>query len=125
MKKLGIILMLFTLSAWGESPCDIRPGETEGIKVLKFHSGSTVHSKMALRDVTPDALFEEMISLQEMGVCREKIYSKKCHLKMIRTKTVSRINFLRNHELWMSWPVQEKKQAQNFVKSLIRIGFCS
>ncbi len=125
MKKfIALIFILSSLSAWGESNCDVRIGYSQGIKVMEFSTGNVIHSKMSINDVTPDALFEELISLQEMGICNEKIFSKKCSLKLAKEKSKSKIYFFRNLEKWKEWNLSDKKDAQIFIKSLMRIGFC-
>jgi len=126
MKRLLIFLILIlSLKAFAEKDCDIRVGKSLGVKVMEFSSGKEVHSKMAMQDVTPDAIFEEIISLQEMGICNEKIFSQKCVLKLLKGKNTSKIVLIRNKQALMIWSVPDKNKAQYFVKSLMRIGFCS
>jgi len=114
-----------SLDALAEKDCDIRAGKSLGINVIKFTSGNEVHSKMAMQDVSPDAIFEEIISLQEMGICNEKIFSQKCTLKLLKSKKINKIVLIRNKQALMIWSVPDKDKAQNFVRSLMRIGFCS
>ncbi len=125
--KIGVVFFAIFLSLNGftQEHCDVRLGDSQGIKVMEFASGNMIHSKMALRDVSPQALFEEIISLQEMGVCSEKIYARKCVLRYEKKNTINHLTFFRGQERWMTWKVSLKKDAQDFIRSLIRIGFCA
>lgn len=125
--KFALILALFVFSslASAEELCDVRPGESLGVKVIEFTSGNTIHSKMTLKETTPDALAEEIVNLQDMGVCAETIISKKCVLKFEKTQKTNLLTMYRGQDKWLSWPAISKNQAQVFVKSLQRVGFCS
>ena len=119
------LLLLSGLKAYAESPCDIRPGSTMGIKVVEFVSGNTIHSKMPLRESTANALYEEMISLQDMGVCEEEIKSQKCILKFEKSQKANFVTMYRAGGKWNTWGLKSKDQAQSYVKSLKKFGFCS
>lgn len=127
MIKLFVLnlILLSTLNAYAESPCDIRPGTSIGIKVVEFTTGHTIHSKMPLRESTAEALLEEMINLQDMGVCEEKILAKKCILKFEKHKQTNFVTMYRGQNRWNTWGLKSKEQAQNYVKSLKKVGFCS
>ena len=81
--KLLMMTLLFsvTLNAFAEGPCDVRPGKSIGIKVIEFTTGHVIHSKMPFTESSADALLEEMINLQDMGICEEKITASRCVLK--------------------------------------------
>lgn len=126
MKVLvGFLLITTCLGAFAESPCDVRPGKTSGMKVVEFVSGNTVHSKMSMRETTADALLEEMINLQDMGICEEKITSQKCILKLENIQKKNYISLFRGSSKWNTWNLESKNNAQVFVKNLKRVGFCS
>jgi hypothetical protein len=118
-------IFLFSLSALGEAPCDLRPGISVGIKVIEFYSGNLIHSKMPLRESTPNALLEEMINLQDEGICEEKIFSRKCILKYERVNSGNYVSLYRNQLRWNSWKVSSKDQALTYTKGLKRAGFCN
>ena len=120
------LLILATLkAAKAESPCDIRLGKSVGVQVVEFATGHIVHSKMALKELSQASLTEEMISLQDMGVCEEKIQAKKCVLKFEKKHKISNLILIRGQDRWTTWNTKEKQQAQDFVKSLQKAGFCS
>ncbi len=125
--KLILILMMVVASALvqAEELCDVRPGHSMNVKIMEFASGNTVHSKMTLKEATPDALLEEMINLQDMSVCTEKIISRQCILKFEKAKKSNILTLYRGQDKWGSWIVGAKKQAQDYVKNLKRVGFCS
>lgn len=127
MKFFVIFAMILSTGLiHAEELCDVRPGHSLNVKVMEFASGNTIHSKMTMKEATPDALIEEMISLQDMGVCSEKIVSKLCTLKFEKAaKKTNIMTLYRGQDKWGSWIVTAKKQAQDYVKNLKRIGFCS
>jgi hypothetical protein len=122
-----VFLILFILSAraFAEAPCDLRPGTSVGVKVIEFFSGEEIHSKMPFVESSPNALLEEMISLQDMGICEETIISKKCILKLEKMNKQAVISMIRGGSHWNSWKVESKERAQHFVKHLKKAGFCS
>lgn len=122
---LFVCLLLTVAFAHAEPICDLRVGESIGIQVLEFSSGKTVHSKMALVDSSPKAIVDEMINLQDMGVCAEKIITKKCTLRFEKRKKGSLITMYRGKDRWVSWSLSGKKKAQSFVTHLKKVGFCS
>lgn len=125
--KLVLILMMVLTSGLiqAEELCDVRPGQSVSVKIMEFASGNTIHSKMTMKEATPDALLEEMINLQDMGVCAEKIISRQCILKFEKAKQSNILTLYRGKDKWGSWLVASKKQAQDYVKNLKRVGFCS
>jgi len=126
MKQIFFLMLLLGVSlAQAESTCDVRMGESIGLKVVEFATGNVIHSKMALRDTTPSAIVEEMVSLQDMGVCTEKVLSKKCILKFEKKNKLNEITLYRGQDRWQSWVVAKKDEAQGFVRGLKRLGFCS
>lgn len=125
-KFLILTMSLFAaLNAFAEAPCDIRPGTSAGVKVVEFATGNIIHSKITLRESTPDALIEEMMNLQDMGVCEEKIKSQKCILKFEKIRTNNFVTLYRGGHKWNTWNLKSKDQAQTYVKNLKRAGFCS
>lgn len=118
------LFMLISLKAFAESHCDLRSGTSIGIKVVEFTTGNTIHSKMPMRESTADALLEEMINLQDMGVCEERIIAQKCVLKFEKLAKLNFIALYRGPNKWNTWNLKSKVEAQNFVKNLKRVGFC-
>lgn len=126
MKKRIIALgLIMSCSAYAESLCDIRPGTSVGIKVVEFATGNQIHSKIPMRQAEPDALLEEMISLQEMSICEEKIVAQKCILKFEKIAKAKYITLYRGKNKWSTWGLKDKERANSFVKNLKRVGFCS
>lgn len=126
MKSCLLFIILLTSSfAFAESNCDVRVGDSVGLRVVEFATGNVVHSKMSLNEMTADTLLEEMVNLQDMGVCSEKIIAQKCVLRFEKKSSISNIALYRGQEKWLSWSVGAKTDAQNFVKNLKRAGFCS
>lgn len=119
------LFMMMSLKAFAESPCDLRAGTSIGVKVVEFATGNTVHSKMPMRESTAEALLEEMVNLQDMGVCEEKIIAQKCVLKFEKQAKLNFISLYRGTNKWNTWNLKSKVEAQNFVKNLKRVGFCS
>lgn len=117
-------LILFTLNAQAGSTCDIRPGFSVGVKVVEFFLGHTVLSKIPFVESTPNALHEEMVSLQDMGLCQETIKSQKCVLKLEKNQTQSYVTLYRGNERWNTWSILSKNRAQIFVKGMKKVGFC-
>lgn len=127
MKKLLFItvLMSLNLQAFAERPCDVRPGISVGVRVVEFASGNAVHSKIPMRETTAEALLEEMVNLQDMGVCEEKIIARQCTLKLEKRANRNYITMYRGQSKWNSWNLSAKNQVQDFVKRLKKAGFCS
>lgn len=119
------LLLLAGLKAYAEVPCDIRTGSSLGIRVVEFVSGHTIHSKMPLREGTANALYEEMINLQDMGVCEEEIKSQKCILRFEKNPKAKFVTMYRAGGKWNSWNLKSKEEAQTYIKSLKKYGFCS
>ena len=111
--------------SYAESLCDIRIGESIGLKVVEFATGHVIHSKMSVRDMTANALKEEMTNLQDEGICEEKIRSQKCFLKLEKWAKVTGLTLMRGADKWMTWRLEARKQAEDFIRSLKREGFCS
>lgn len=127
MMKYSVLtfMLLLALKANAEAPCDVRPGNSIGIKVMEFASGNTIHSKIPFRETTADTLLEEMINLQDMGICEEKITPQKCILKYEKVQKANYISLYRGSSKWNTWNLKSKDHAQKFVNSLKRVGFCS
>lgn len=126
MKFCVLSFFLFlSLSAFAEGPCDVRPGSSIGIRVIEFTTGNTIHSKIPVRESTAEALLEEMINLQDMGVCEERIISKKCILKFEKRAKSNYVSLYRGSRKWNTWTLKSKNEAQNYVKKLKKVGFCS
>jgi hypothetical protein len=127
MMKFSVLTFFVFLSfqAFAEPVCDVRPGTSVGIKVMEFASGNTVHSKIPMSESTAQNILEEMINLQDMGVCKEKITAKKCILKFETKAKTNYISLFRGAHRWNTWHLKSKHQAQDFVKNLKRAGFCS
>lgn len=124
--KLKIVL-LFTIlsqSAFAEAPCDIKLGTSVGVRVVEFATGNVVHSKMALKEMSVSSLREEMTSLQDMGVCAEKIQRKRCILKFEKRKKGNQLTLFRGSDRWLSWSLKGKTSAQKFAKILQQAGYC-
>lgn len=125
MKKLiWSILLLGTLNTYAEVPCDLKVGVTIGIPVVEFVTGNVIHSKMNLKEGTALALKEELINLQDEGICTEEIPHKKCTLKFEKAKSTTVVLY-RGADKWQKWDIKSKKLAQEFVMSLKKVGFCS
>lgn len=124
--KFTLIFLVFLMNsfAFAEVDCDLKLGLSTGVPVVEFTSGNTIHSKMSIKEMTPAALEEEMINLQDEGICTEKIPVKKCVLKFEKQKA-QKLTLYRGQDRWLSWPTQAKREAQNFVKGLQKVGFCS
>jgi len=127
MMKYSVLtfLLFLAINAYAEAPCDVRPGNSIGIKVMEFTSGNTIHSKIPFKETTADTLLEEMINLQDMGICEEKITSQKCILKYEKIQKANYISLYRAGTKWNTWNLKSKDHAQKFVNSLKRVGFCS
>lgn len=127
MKKMLVLcsFLLLSFSALAEMPCDVRPGMSSGIRVMEFASGNIIHSKMPMRETNADSILEEMISLQDMGICAEKIISQKCTLKFEKNTKNHYISLYRGASKWNTWHLKAKDTAQDFVKNLKKAGFCS
>ena len=124
MKFLIFILLIISQAALAESQCDIRLGQSVGVRVIEFVSGQEVHSKIALREMSVYSLNEEMTSLQDMGICEAKLLRKKCILKFEKKNTGHQITMFRNQEKWLSWNLNGKESAQKFVRILKQAGYC-
>ena len=119
-----VSLILMTFNAKAANACDIRPGFSIGVKVVEFFLGRTVFSKIPFVESTPEALHEEMVSLQDMGLCQETIKSQRCVLKLEKNQSQSYITLYRGNERWNSWSLLYKNRAQIFVKGMKKVGFC-
>ena len=124
MKLVAMALLLAASLAQADSTGDLRINETIGRKVVEFTSGNLVHSKMNLTESSAKAIEEEFVNLQDEGICSSKKIAQKCILKLEKRPSVS-LTLIRGKERWQSWKVNEKKTAQEYVKSLKALGFCS
>jgi hypothetical protein len=125
MKRFFILFVLLTSAALAEPICDVRLGDSTGVKVIEFASGNVIHSKIALKEMSSDTLTEEMTNLQDMGVCAEQTIAKKCILKFEKRPNSNVLTLYRGQEKWITWMISAKKNAQDFVVHLKRAGFCS
>lgn len=119
---LFIILASFSFHSFAEGLCDVRPGVSVGVRVIEFATGNAIHSKMPMKETTAESLLEEMVSLQDMGICEEKIISKKCEIKVEKQNFVT---LYRGQDRWNTWRLTAKGQVIDFVKRLKKAGFCS
>ena len=125
-KYFVLIISLFAaLNTWAEAPCDVRPGTSAGVKVVEFATGNIIHSKISFRESTVNAIVEEMLNLQDMGVCEERIKKQKCILKFEKIRQNNFITLYRGGHKWNTWNLKSREQAQSYVKNLKRAGFCS
>lgn len=125
MKSLAVILFIFSLSVFAEDKCDLKIVTSVGVKAVEFVSGDLVHSKMAIKDSTADALAEELINLQDMGVCGQEFKAQKCVLKFEKANKTNFISLYRGTDRWLTWNLTAKDKAQHYVSGLKRFGFCS
>lgn len=105
--------------------CDVRLGKSIGLRVVEFVSGNTIHSKMSLKDTTADSIQQEMTNLQEEGVCDDVIIAKRCILRYEKKSKTTLITLFRGQDRWVSWLLSSKRKAQDFIKNMKRVGFCS
>jgi hypothetical protein len=124
MKFVVALLMIVAASAYAESTCDIRLGLTVGVPVVEFVSGTDVHSKIPVKEMTSASLQEEMLNLQDMGDCSETIIKKRCVLKYEKVKNANQLTLIRGNDRWLSWKLSHKKDAQEFTKRLQKAGYC-
>jgi hypothetical protein len=126
MKLCFFIFLLFaTAVASAQSACDVRPGVSTGVPVIEFTTGHVVHSKMPKTEASPEAIEEEMLNLQEMEICQEKIIAQKCILKFEKQNKKNVISLYRANQRWNSWSLKSKERAERFIKGLKKSGFCS
>lgn len=123
MKLLFVLLFLFSSQLFAQD-CDVKLGTTIGLKVMEFHRGHEILSKMTIKETTAEALREEFVNLQDEGLCGEKIPAKKCILRFEKRRKTNFISFYRGDERWATWFVKSKHKAQGFVKSMKRAGLC-
>jgi hypothetical protein len=124
MKFLFIMFMLLSQAVFAEAPCDIRLGTTVGVRAIEFTSGNVIHSKMPLREMSVAGLREEMVNLQDMGICEPKLQRKRCILKFEKSTKGNQLTMFRGSERWLSWSLAGKNSAQKFVRILQQAGFC-
>ena len=124
MKIILLFILLISQAALAQSDCDIRPGQTMGVRIVEFATGNVVHSKMQLKEMSVSTLNEEMMNLQDMGICEEKIQKKKCILKFEKKSMANQLTLIRGIDRWLTWSLDGKKSAQKFVKILQLAGFC-
>jgi hypothetical protein len=125
MKFILISLLFMSQTVKAEALCDIRLGQTLGVRSIEFNSGNTVHSKIPLREMSVASLSEEMVNLQDMGVCAEKTIKKKCILKFEKRTNDNVLVLFRGEDRWLTWNLAGKVAAQKFIKILQQAGFCS
>lgn len=115
---------MFAQVALAESSCDIKLGRSVGVRVVEFATDNVVHSKLPLREMSVASLREEMVSLQDMGICEEKIQRKRCVLKFEKRAEGNKLTFFRGPDRWLSWSLAGKASAQKFVRILQQAGYC-
>lgn len=123
--KLALFL-LFTListNIYAAKVCDLEVNKKFGVVVVEVKQGNQSLSKMAFGDSTPNALIEEIYNLQDMDLCSYHIVQSKCELKADAQARV--VTFVRGKKTWVSWPLQSAGHAQNYLKEMKRVGFCS
>jgi hypothetical protein len=125
MKFLALFFFIILSAHARAEMCDVRLGQSIGLRVVEFVSGNTIHSKMSLKDTTADSIYQEMINLQEEGICEEKIISRRCILRYEKKSKTTLITLFRGQDRWVSWLLSSKKKAQDFIKNMKRVGFCS
>jgi hypothetical protein len=124
MKFLFVLIMLISQAAFAEAPCDIKLGQTVGVRAIEYATGNVVHSKMPLREMSVASLREEMVNLQDMGICEPKIQRKRCILKFEKTNKGNQLTLFRGVDRWLSWSLAGKASAQKFTRILQQAGFC-
>ena len=124
MKFLVLFLLMISQAALAESSCDIKLGRSVGVRVVEFSTDNVVHSKLPLKEMSVASLQEEMLSLQDMGICEQKIQRKRCVLKFERSTKGNQLTMLRGTDRWLSWSLDGKKSAQKFVRILQQAGSC-
>jgi hypothetical protein len=125
MKSLVLLFLLLGSAHAHAELCDVRMGQSIGLRVVEFVSGNTIHSKMSLKDTTADSIASEMLNLQEEGLCDEKIIARRCVLRYEKKSKTTLITLFRGEDRWVSWLLSSKKKAQDFIKNMKRTGFCS
>lgn len=125
MKFLVLFILLLSSLGAQADVCDVRLGHSIGLRVVEFATGNTVHSKMSLKDTTADSMQQEMLNLQEEGICDEQIVAKKCVLRYEKKSKTTLITLFRGHDRWVSWLLSSKKKAQAFIRNMKRVGFCN
>lgn len=125
--KFYVSILMFLLSFYAQagSECNLRLGKSVGVKVVEFSTGNVIHSKMSIKDVSADALVEELVGLQDYGICSDTVHSQKCILKFEKAAKTNFISLYRGEDRWLTWGLTSKNKAQDFVKNLKRVGFCS
>lgn len=121
-----VVFSLFALlstSAFSKNICDLEVSKKFGVVVVEFKEKNKTLSKMAFKDSTADALIEEMYNLQDMNLCSDKIVQSKCTLKVNPQKSL--VTFVRGTKEWVSWPKTSIRHAQNYLKEMKKVGFCS
>jgi len=114
-----------SFSTWATPLCDLAPNMSNGVKVIEFKVGDSTQSRIPLNQFSISSLSEELTSLQEMGVCGEKVIKDKCVLRFEKLPAKSVISMIRGNKKWLSWNLQNKQAAQEFVITLKKTGFCS
>ncbi len=124
MKRYLMIFLILTQIAHAESPCDIKLGQSQGVRVVEFSTDNVIHSKIPLREVSVMSLKEEMTSLQDMGICEAQVSKKRCVLRFERKEKGPEIAMFRGEDRWLNWGLNGKTSAQKLVRILKQAGFC-
>lgn len=126
MKRIWFLLsLIISFSALAEPMCDLAPSVSSGVKVIEFRTENLAQSKIPLNQFSMATLQEELLSLQDMGICDSKVVREKCVLRFEKLQNENIISMIRGNKKWLSWTLQNKKAAQDFVVTLKKTGFCS
>lgn len=124
MKLIYFILLIFAQGVFAEAPCDVRLGQSVGIRVVEFATDHVVHSKIPIREMSVASLNEEMTNLQDMGICEERVQRKRCVLRFEKKNALNQLTLFRADQRWLSWNLNGKTSAQKFVRILQQAGYC-
>jgi hypothetical protein len=126
MKRICLLLSIIaSFSSWASPLCDLAPNMSNGVKVIEFKVGDSTQSKIPYNQFSISTVTEELTSLQEMDVCGEKVIKDKCVLRFEKLPNKNIISMIRGNKKWLSWNLQNKQEAQEFVIILKKTGFCS
>lgn len=118
-----ILIAMISTSTYARNICDLEVTQKFGVVVVEFKERNKTLSKMAFKDSTAQALIEEMYNLQDMNLCSDKIVQSRCGLKVNPQSGL--VTFIRGKKEWVSWPKSSIQQAQNYLKGMREVGFCS
>lgn len=122
-KLFLLFFFLISSQSYALSLCDVEVAEVEQVKVLKFKTRKpkvSELSKFLLKEASPLAIQEEMINLQDMGLCYEKFIPRSCSLKVKNKK----VTLLRDGIEWTSWSRKRSADAKVYFNDLKKLGIC-